>query len=50
MGTYGTDSILAVDPAGVQQPDIGIVLLDLLLQQLGVEGWVARQKGLSEAS
>lgn len=48
--SYRTDSIFSVDPASVEQPDISVVLLDFLLQQLCIESWVARQEGLTEAS
>ncbi len=48
--SYRTDSILSIDPASVEQPDVSIVLLDFLLQQLCIESWVARQEGLTEAS
>ena len=42
-GSAGTD------PAGVEQPRIGAVLLDLLREHLGIAHGVQRQEGLGEA-
>jgi len=37
------------DPAGVEQPGAGLVLLDPLGEHLGVAHWVESQEGLGEA-
>lgn len=39
----------STDPAGVEQPSVGIVLLDLLRKHLGVAHRVQSQEGLGEA-
>ena len=37
------------DPAGVEEPGVGAVLLNLLRKHLGVAHWVQGEEGLSEA-
>ena len=39
----------STDPAGVQQPSVGLVLLDLVSEHLGVAHGVQSQERLSEA-
>jgi hypothetical protein len=44
-----TGSGTSTDPAGVKEPGVGLVVLDLLGQHLGVAHWVESEEGLGEA-
>lgn len=46
---YLSDTIAASTPSGVDQPDMSIVLLDLLSKQGGVDVGVEGQESLTEA-
>lgn len=49
-GSYFSFAVLAIDPSSVQQPNIRLVLVDLLLQQFGVQGGVSCKEDFSETS
>ncbi len=44
------DTVLSVDPSGVDEPNIGLVLLDLLLKHFCIDIWMSDQEGLTETS
>ena len=43
------DAVDAAGPAGVDQPDVDIVLLDVVAQQVGIDRRIARQERRAEA-